>query len=156
MSQQQHAGATAGRDELWKLRAERAEAFVAELQLRLRSMQGELRAPEVILWRCPADGCKRYTYGADWVCIDHSHTRPVPVTMVAAASLERAREALDAELTHHGIADDVAQVAGSLGFEEDDHLLKLGRALDDARDRFIRRARTALDALPSSPDKERT
>lgn len=85
--------ATRGRDELWKLRAERAEAFVAELQLRLRSMQGELRAPEVILWRCSADGCRRYTYGRDWKCIEHMDAPVVPVRMVEAPMPEEARHA---------------------------------------------------------------
>jgi hypothetical protein len=82
------------RDELWKVRAERAEAHAEMLAVRLRSIQGEIVAPDVILWCCPVDGCPRYTYGPDWLCIDHSHEKPVPVRMrqVAPTPTETPKE----------------------------------------------------------------
>lgn len=76
-----------GRDELWKLRAERAEATVRELRARLRSIQGEIKAPDVILWRCQHDG--HYTFGPDWICPRHSDEPVVPVRMRQVAPDER-------------------------------------------------------------------
>lgn len=75
------SNATAGRDELWKLRAERAEAAVEQLRKRLRSIQGEIKAPDLIFWRCGHDGCGHYTFGPDWRCPLHMDDQPVPVRM---------------------------------------------------------------------------
>jgi hypothetical protein len=75
----------------WKIRAERAEATVEELRARLRSIQGEIEAPDVILWRCPADGCRSYTYGPEWICPRHS-LDAIPVRMRQAPTSTPSQE----------------------------------------------------------------
>lgn len=56
---------------------------------------------------------------------------------------EKLREALRVELTHGGIADEVAQVATILGTGHGDPR-EMGKRLDDARVAFRERAESAL------------
>jgi predicted RNase H-like nuclease (RuvC/YqgF family) len=60
------------------------------------------------------------------------------------AEAERLREALNAELTHGGIADRTAQVAAILGCG-DEHEKAMGARLDADRNAFRDRIQTALD-----------
>lgn len=55
------------------------------------------------------------------------------------------REAVQVELTHGGVADEMAQVATTLGGRPND-LSLLGRRLDTARDAFRERMEEVLNA----------
>ena len=70
---------------------ERLSSTVGELKRRLRSIQGDIRAPEAILWLCPGEGCTNYTFGPDWRCPLHVDDKPIPVRMVPVADAERER-----------------------------------------------------------------